>query len=251
MKFENLIAAFMQWLNGSPSLNFVFLILAILGIAVAYIFYRKSKKEKLPVYYIKNTEIVKDELATINGLSITLYSQPIQALSLCRVAFWNNGHETIRGDDIADADPLRIELLSTGQVLSSRISFIRRDANRPVISHKSNSLYLNFDFLDYSDGVIIDIYHSGKGDNALRVAGVIKGAASLKCEKKEQEFVFNKFVDGVIGFMFFRGSGFFRRTVFVMVGLPVLILLLPFAFYSSASLLFSEIFSTIPKQYRL
>lgn len=89
-------------------IGIVGIVLAVISILLAVIFYRRSRKFKQLGYAVRTWKIIEDYSATLPGLSVTYGDQRVQYLSVSKLAFWNRGSETINWSDVATADPLRI-----------------------------------------------------------------------------------------------------------------------------------------------
>lgn len=165
------------WLAGSPTLNLIFLILALVSFLASIYFYIKSKRDKVPVYLAKTFPLIKDNIASIDGLGIFYNGTPIKSLYLTRIAFWNSGRETINRADITGNDPARITSETNNRVLGAKLSYSRRPANDGSIEKHGEDLYISFDFLDQDDGLIVDVYHTS--DSKLKVSGTIKGSGKI------------------------------------------------------------------------
>src|SRR5258706_5309667 len=112
---------FVEWLNRNPWLNLAFLALAFTSIITSIVLYLKSKKEKRPFFQCRTFRLVEDSLAKMEAVEILYKGQPVQNLSLTKVAVWNGGTETINSSDIAPTDVLRLCVQSPVKLLGSEI----------------------------------------------------------------------------------------------------------------------------------
>jgi len=88
-------------------------------------------------------------------------SKQVEAAWAAHLRFANFGKEPIRGDDIARASPLRIEVEGRG-VLDISLTGARRSVSRvaigpPQIEDDCASAAITFDFLDHRDGGVVTI----------------------------------------------------------------------------------------------
>jgi|LakMenE18May11ns_1017448.scaffolds.fasta_scaffold9412545_2 uncharacterized alkaline shock family protein YloU len=74
-------------------------ILGALGLAAAYVFYRKSIRAKEPMYAMRSENLIRDNISTMTGLKILYNNINIDNLTRTNVAFWNRGAETIDSRD--------------------------------------------------------------------------------------------------------------------------------------------------------
>lgn len=193
MAFEDILS----WLSGNTILNIVFLILSISSIAVSIYLFFKSIRSKKPVYLEINYPLIEDSVSAIDGLEIKYNKQKISRLTLTRFSFWNNGRETIDGNDIAAADRLRIYIparrkTDSGEMISAKVIFSRKQANSIKLDIEDSEAYISFDFLDYGDGAIFEIYHTGIAEHQLGIKGTLKGSHKLKRGAYKKGYLFAK-----------------------------------------------------------
>lgn len=240
----------MDWLSGNPQLNLVFLILAIASVTVSILLYFKSKKSKDPIYLTKSYSIIDDYISAINGLEIKYQEHEIKRLTISKVAFWNGGRDTINRDDIAPSDKLRIEVEGDGEIISARPILEKRDAININAIVQNNQAYIGFDFLDYGDGGIFEIYHTGSADIPLKLNGTIKSASRIKIAEYENDYLFVTVTKPLFGWM--KSLNLEKDS---LTGTALVIILLPFV----APFIFTltpidkilSFFYSVPKEYNL
>lgn len=179
-------------LSNNPFLNVVFLCLAIFSILLSVIFYLKSKKTKDPSYLVKSYSLIENHVTTIDGLEILFNDKSISCLTLTKLSLWNNGRQTIDRTDIAPADKLRIELTSPGEIISAKATSAYDEANNIDVVVNNNSAEITFDFLDYGNGAIFQIYHTCASDQQPELVGTLKGANKIKYGKYKELFLTEK-----------------------------------------------------------
>lgn len=224
------------YLNGNPWLNLVFLALAILSILISFVFYSRSKKEKVPLYNIKHFNLVRGHLKELKSVKISYGGEDVEDLTLTRLAFWNKGRDTIEQRDIAQADPVRITVPEGYRILEVNIDYIHNPVNSIEIkvSDDRTSAILNFDYLHTLEGCVLTIYHTAVGSQ-VKIKGTIKGAGSIKNGVYEKDSIFNAVLDATLmkvlpdkKYRFTRG---FWRNVLIypsaILFTPVLIVLAP------------------------
>lgn len=234
------------WLTGSPSLNLLFLALAIISLFVSFIFYIKGKREKIPVYLAKTFPLVKDNLASVDGLGIFYNGTPIRSLYLTRIAFWNKGKETIHGSDIAASDPLAIISKESNKFLGAKISFARRTSNEITISAEDSKILILFDFLDVSDGVIVDLYHTTPAK--ISVTGTIKGG-NIISQAIDNPDHYSELL--VLPYFSWSQKTFNHLPTRKLVFVAGAICLTPVILLASVMDNFARLFRRIPEEYKL
>lgn len=160
------------WLGTVPS------IIALLSVALAIIFYIKGKKVKLPCYAVRTVNIVRDLVSKFESLEMRYSGQPIRNLSVTKIAFWNAGRDTVDAQNIAPADPLRVRVKKGCKIFDAKIVYAKNLANQfsTTISDDQSYTTLQFDYVDKDEGVVIQLIHTGRSNDDIKVRGSIKGA---------------------------------------------------------------------------
>lgn len=168
-------------LSTNPWLIVLSAIVTILSFLAAIFLYFKAKKVKKPRYAIRSINFLKDSANKIEGLQIMYSSQPVQNVTITKVAFWNDGNETINGNDIANADPIEIRLKEGFMILESKIIYEKNNANLLTIQKAENDtiLYIKFDYLDRGEGAVIQLLHTGNSSEDVIISGTIKGVGKV------------------------------------------------------------------------
>lgn len=148
----------------------VTLLLAVLGVGLAVWYGSKSKK---PVYAISGTSLATSSISKYGNLKLIFNDKPVPQATVTNILLWNAGRETIRRDDIAPGDPIRVSLHNEAKLLSCKI--LR--SGRKVTAAKLNATNgrITFDFLDGGDWVLLQALHTGDKPEDCSVAGTIMG----------------------------------------------------------------------------
>jgi len=159
----------------------VSLILTVVSLILAFVFYYRSLNWKTPCYSKTNRLLVDSDLLSLNPIKVLFKDEPIQTLSISHIAFWNDGKATINKDDIVRSDKLRIVARNSVKILAIEIAQINRPANKvKVIQDKENcEFFIDFDFLDFKNGFVVKIYHTGESVDDIDIEGSIKGVNSI------------------------------------------------------------------------
>ncbi|MFF0248231.1 hypothetical protein ACWEU6_11680 [Streptosporangium sandarakinum] len=83
----------------------------------------------------------------------------------------------MRGSDIVELDPLRIDLNDSEKILQARIlTYSRKQISVDLKSDPSSdsTISIVFDFMDAGDGAILEVFHGGT--TRPKLAGTIRGA---------------------------------------------------------------------------
>ena len=172
---------FIEQMAANPYLTMMVYFLSFLSVLLAIILYYKSRKIKIPLYAIKTNNIVADYISKISSLNVLYSGNQIDNLSVSKIAFWNNGNEPIKSNDIAQKDPLRIVSKNNSKILDANIINYIKPANNInlKISDNGSEAIITFDFLAKNEGVIIQVYHTGKTNNDIQIEGTIIGGKKI------------------------------------------------------------------------
>lgn len=171
-----------NFLEGNPILNMIFLILAVIGIVLTFYFYYKSNKRKEPLYCIVTNNLITESIPRINKFSILYSGLEIKNLSISRIAIWNKGKEPIRASDIAVNAPITVKIDDKFQILDCNIIFKKHKVNdfKTKISNDKKSIIVSFDYFDFEEGLIMEVFHTGNTSNDLQVNGKIISVKEIR-----------------------------------------------------------------------
>jgi hypothetical protein len=192
----------------NPWLNVASIALGLIGIILAIVFYFKSKKSKKPIYRIRNINLMKGNISKIKSVDILYQGNKIDNLSISKIVIWNVGKETINSTDIAKKDKFRIEIDREFKILEYELIFQKKTANDFKITKiNDNVLEIDFDYFDYEEGIIVEIYHTATIKEALYVKGSLKGAKKIIRNESGKEIftLFKKasnITDSILDYMF-------------------------------------------------
>ncbi len=179
-----------QILENVTMIDLISLLLAMVGIVLAYYFYYKSNRYRAPVYAVRSINIIEDSISRINDLEIKYAGSNVKNLSIARVAFWNFGKETISSEDVASLSPVKITGSGLTSFLNVEIIYEKNSANNFMISpiidpkdsnkHLLNELKINFEYFDQNEGVVLQVFHTGKTGDEIKIEGTVKGSRPIK-----------------------------------------------------------------------
>ena len=91
------------------------------------------------------------------------YGQPIKALTVTKIAFWNAGTETIKKQDVVKDDPIAVQGKEGIVFLSASVIECVSPLNKLDCKLKSDRSLVNitFEYLDYNQGGNIQVFHTG------------------------------------------------------------------------------------------
>ncbi len=151
----------------------------IAAVVVSIYFYRRSKVAGVLASQSDGEQLLAPnrENAPSGEIEVLFRGTKIPRLSVSELVIWNAGDTTIRGEDVVERDPFRIECGHDAHVLD--VSIVA--TTRQVIDFSGSRdeahvghVLCSFDFLDPGDGVRVRILHTGVHVRAI-VTGTIRG----------------------------------------------------------------------------
>jgi hypothetical protein len=174
----NSFSQFAEWLSVNLLwLSVAGLIITFLGVILTIIFFSKSKKIKLPYYAVRSVNLVRDMVSSIESLEMLYSGEHIENLTATKIALWNAGHDTINGQDIASADPLAVHIKGESKILDAKVLHTKNPANQFSVDTADDRSFatIQFDYIDKDEGVVIQLFHTGRSSEDIEISGKIKG----------------------------------------------------------------------------
>lgn len=166
----------------NPLTTLISILIGIVGVVASFIFYFKGKQIKKLKIELKSINLLKNSIENIKGLNIEFLGNSIPNLTVTKLALWSDGNHSIYKKDIASADPLSINALNNTSFLEVKIIYFKNKYNliTTTLFENNKQVIINFDFLDYEDGAVIQILHTGSSSNDIEVSGTIIGGKIMK-----------------------------------------------------------------------
>lgn len=151
--------------------------LTILGLFLTW----RANKKKEPLFAVRTTKLIKEDVHKISPIHIHYLDKEINNLSISKIAFWNNGRETINSADVAKNNPLRIKIDDEYEILDCEIIYTKNTSNGFSIklSEDRKNISIDFDYMDYHEGFVIQIYHTGESSSNFNFLGQIKSCKTI------------------------------------------------------------------------
>ncbi len=159
-------------------LAIVGLILGAIGIALAIIFYHKSRKFKAAFYSVRSFNLLTDSLSTLPAFSALYKGRQLVNLTATKILLWNSGSEIFSPSDMAPSDPIGIMLPEGTEILDAKVIATSVPANKASIKlpdKDANFAELLFDYFAPKEGCLITLLHTGGPDVQPQVVGTLKG----------------------------------------------------------------------------
>lgn len=240
----------LELFKDNPWLNIVFLFLAIISILLAVIFYIRSLKTRKPVYSKQTNRLVNSELSALSNLEIKYNKSIIENLSVTKIAIWNSGKEPIRQTDIASSDPLKI--LASDDVELYDFELINHNTvnNIELIKDQLTSIKVSFEFLNYNDGFILNIFHNGKSSEDIIIKGTFVGSEKIT-EGIRKEYFLTKvnYLSNPL-LKLFDSKYLILKILGVLLAFPLALLITPLFMISvPMDIFFDKIMNKTPKEF--
>lgn len=155
--------------------------IAIIGIILAIIFYLRSRRARKPSFFMRSYNLVTDFSSKLDKLQLLYGNTNIENLTVSKIAFWNDGAETIEWSHIVEADPVRIEAVGKCDIIDAYVIKENNTANKfRVEVVNSKSVKILFDYIDKGEGGVIQLIHTGKESTDIELTGSVKGSGKLR-----------------------------------------------------------------------
>lgn len=168
--------------TGGTIYNLIILILAIVGLVLSYYFYRKSTRHSSATYAVRTINLIAQGAKKLSGIDVMYGLDSVRSLSISKIALWNSGSDTINADSIAKNNTLRVEAASGVEILGADILFEKNPSNDFCITLEDDrhTLQIDFDYFDRDEGVVIQLYHTGRNSSDVAVVGQIKACQKIR-----------------------------------------------------------------------
>ena len=213
--------------DNNPWLNVLFLILSVVSITLAYYFYYKSLKEKKPVYNWKTYPLFQPNPIVGNKIEIKYNGNQIDNLSLTKFAFWNAGRESVRSEDIAPNAPFLITVDKSVNIFDFEVIDQNIINNFSLEKIDDQTIKANFDFIDFNDGIIINIFHSRLRNTGFTVKGTFIGAKKITYGIRKDKLAAKADIISKPLNHYINKKGFFNRLITVLLMIPTIVIYLP------------------------
>ena len=140
-----------------------------IGIVVAIaitIYTRRNPPLPNVIFQSRGQRLLDGDSALLpSDISVQYKGNNIPRVSLTQIIIWNNGRVSVRANDIETDDPIKFSFSEDTQILYAEVCKTSREINHSSVTleqDNTNSLIYSFSFLDYKDGALIRIAHTGK-----------------------------------------------------------------------------------------
>jgi hypothetical protein len=158
----------------------------IIGAIIAIVIYFKAKK-KIELKWVDiPSPLLSKSLLKVDGLKLVYKDRAMSNIMLTRIILENSGNETIKCEDIATTEPLRIFVKNPCSVIELIDIEQTETANNFKVALKDeNSVLIDFEYMDPKNVAIISILHTFCEKNNFSIHGRIKGG-KVKYNKNDE-----------------------------------------------------------------
>src|SRR5215213_2999485 len=143
--------------------NWVGVLIGIIGLFAAYLFYRRSLIRPQLVFRSNTIHVVGKNPEFPSKLKIFYGDKEVRKVVKTSIVLWNDGNTTFSSDQITLSDPLRIEINGESELLDVDVPRVSRAVNAFIANispTNPNTINITFDYLDPKDGALIRILHT-------------------------------------------------------------------------------------------
>jgi hypothetical protein len=158
------------WVNGLFGL-----IGGLLGILGIVLFFAARSRSRVGAQ-INSLELVGMNSVLPNEIEFLFRGNKVPKVTLSRIAIWNIGNTTLKGDQIVAGDPLRVVTSDDSEILEATILSRTRQVNEFSCNRHEdllNEATCQFDYLDPQDGALVQLIHTGT--DKVQVVGTLRG----------------------------------------------------------------------------
>lgn len=166
-----------EWINNNALLAALVTLISIIGFILTIITLIVQRKRKSIAYVFNTLTLIENQIAKIPGLSIHFDNKPIECIVVTKLRVWNNGNVLLTKDDVYQNHPICIELKHKNCSILS-VDIIRESSDTcNFILHTDEdkqTIRLSFDYLEKTQGIILNIYHTNTSSDPFKINGKIK-----------------------------------------------------------------------------
>lgn len=172
----------LEYFASSPTGAATALAVGIASLVASIFLYYRSRRTHAIHFQLARHVVARRNSAISDRLQVQFDGSPVEQLTLVRLGLWNRGPLPMRRDDIAPADPLRLDFPAGASVLAATLTFESAlgVSGEVALNDSRDSVLLTFHHLAPRQGFVVEILHNQRTDLQPRIAGTIVGAANSR-----------------------------------------------------------------------
>lgn len=149
--------------------------IGVVAILIEVVFFLWNRKERMPIWFYRTMRITGPGAKFPSDITIHFRGQPVPQVSVTELGFLNMGKGLIRESDVTR--PIIVGFGDDVSILEQPVVVTpsRRDIDFSA-TLEGKGVKLSFDQLDYKDGAIVEIVHTGDEHTKVSLQGTIAGA---------------------------------------------------------------------------
>ncbi len=160
----------------------------VIGVILAYFFRPRARIAA----QINTLQLLGRNSVLPTDIEFLFRGNNVPNVTMSRIAIWNKGNTTIRGDQIVGSDPLCIITSDESTILDTIILTRTRQVNAFACiaqQQKRNQVECRFDYLEPDDGALIQLIHTGNDKVEIKgsLRGIPKGVSVVGNPYKEKQ----------------------------------------------------------------
>jgi hypothetical protein len=160
----------------------------VIGVFLAWV----GLRSKQPCWDVRSNNIIQGYSSKLSDLKVLYKDILVENLTVSKILFWNVGREAIDSSDINTVDHVKIIGSNSGiKVLDVNILSVNNDANKftCILSEDKIFASLNFDYLNYGDGAVIQVIHTGISSDEISINGSIKNVKKIRRKRARNAYL--------------------------------------------------------------
>lgn len=194
--------------------------LSILSILLTLCYPTFVMKYRQIAYTIKTTKISFKNMSKNSALQLSYSNRLLSELSYTDLIIWCRGKEMINSCDIAPAAPLTITIPKDAEILDYQLIMQNEPTNNFHLCLKDHNIYVNFDYLNYKNGTVIRITHTGN-DKGISVSCKLKEGRKTISAGTRKGFLYKAFESKRLKSILSHKLTSFIAIVFAMFFFPI------------------------------
>lgn len=166
----------------------VTIILSLAILIAQFVWGKFRERSKKPIYYYRTEEIISMTDKLVDDILIHFKEHKVTQVSITRVGLVNVGKDPIDQTDIKNVDhELRITFSNDIHILRKpKILKKSREGIAFQAVARDREVLLSFKLLDYRDGAVVEVVHTGNKNTKVEINGLISGVPKGIIERDYQ-----------------------------------------------------------------
>jgi hypothetical protein len=133
---------------------------------------------------LKSVNVISEQ-DLLQDLSVHFKGEEVKNLTVSKLAIWNSGKITIEQPDVPNTDPILISIKSSpetnNRIYQVEILKVNEPSNAISIEtiDEGKVYKVSFDYLDFNQGALFKVIHSGKSSDDIKISGIVKGFGKI------------------------------------------------------------------------